>query len=138
MSKFIGGGFPGIKECIDEKNIITKESREKREFSVRKIIPINQILAKNKISLFKQTPQEKLNLRETIIYNDEQDITKNTFNIIKSDQIQNINLNTINGPIVTTSKKLTSKRSIPKKSTSKKLTSKKSTSKKSTQKNQHK
>jgi len=45
--KFIGGGFPGIKECIDEKNIITKESREKREFSVRKLIPINQILSKN-------------------------------------------------------------------------------------------
>ena len=46
--KFIGGGFPAIKECIDEKTIITKESREKREFSIRKLLPITQILSKNK------------------------------------------------------------------------------------------
>jgi hypothetical protein len=30
MSKknFIGGGFPGIRECTDEKNILTKEGIE--------------------------------------------------------------------------------------------------------------
>lgn len=45
---FIGGGFPGIRECVREQTNITKESREKREFSIRKIIPINQILTKRK------------------------------------------------------------------------------------------
>jgi hypothetical protein len=36
--KFIGGGFPGIKECINEKNVLTKEIIEKREFSTRKLM----------------------------------------------------------------------------------------------------
>jgi hypothetical protein len=62
--KFIGGGFPGIKPCIEETNNITKESREKREFSVRKIIPISQILANTKKSIDVQSKQNFNNLTE--------------------------------------------------------------------------
>ena len=47
-NSFIGGGFPGIRECIDEINIITKESREKREFVPNNIISITDILSKFK------------------------------------------------------------------------------------------
>ena len=53
--KFIGGGFPGIKECINEKNVLTKEIMEKREFSTRKLIPISQILAKRNILVEKKS-----------------------------------------------------------------------------------
>ena len=62
--KFIGGGFPGIRECIDELTNITKESREKRGFSVRKIIPISQILAKSKKPIETQSKQNFNNLTE--------------------------------------------------------------------------
>lgn len=78
--KFIGGGFPGIKLCIDEKDIISKESREKREFSVRKIIPINQLLSKN----IKNNDTENLNVKENVKYD-------------TSEHIYDINL--INGPL---------------------------------------
>jgi len=94
MSKknFIGGGFPGIKENIDEKNIITKESTEKREFSVKKIISINNILkTKNK----NQTKNsEFLNIKEAIQYDSVE-------NLIHNPQIEesNIDINQINRPI---------------------------------------
>ncbi len=56
---FIGGGFPGIKDCVDHKTILTKESTEKREFSARKIISINQILTNRQIN---KNDSEKFNL----------------------------------------------------------------------------
>lgn len=80
IKKFIGGGFPGIRLCIDEKDIISKESREKREFSVRKIISINQLLSKNT----KNNDTEYLNIKENINY----DTPKHAYDI-----------NLINGPL---------------------------------------
>ena len=78
-AKFIGGGFPGIKECINEK-IIMSNSREKREFSVRKLIPINQILLQNKNADIKHTNStEKLNVKEHFIYDNISDITHNNY-----------------------------------------------------------
>ena len=115
--KFIGGGFPGIKECIDEKNILTKESREKREFSVRKIIPINLILSKNKnITNNAREESEQLNLKESIKYNEIDSFLHNSYTgqVVES----NFDIDMINGPLINSSKKSSkSKRSNkPKKS----------------------
>jgi len=100
MSKknFIGGGFPGIRECIDEKNIITKESIEKREFSVRKIISINNIL-KNKSTNIIDNP-EYLNIKEAIQYDSVENFLHNP-QIINS----NFDINMINKPIKKKKKK---------------------------------
>lgn len=86
--KFIGGGFPGIRPCIDSKDVITKESREKREFSVRKIVSIGQLLAKktNKIDT------EELSIKDHINY----DIINNK-QYVHSDT--HFDLNLINAPI---------------------------------------
>lgn len=61
---FIGGGFPGIKNCITEKTILTKESREKQEFSPGNIISINQILSnKNKNRIINSSEKFNLHLK---------------------------------------------------------------------------
>jgi len=94
MSKknFIGGGFPGIRECIDEKNIITKESIEKREFSVRKIISINNIL-KNKPT--NRDNSEYLNIKEALEYDSIENFLHNPQTNTKFD----IDINQINQEI---------------------------------------
>ena len=120
--KFIGGGFPGIRECIDEQNNITKESREKREFSVRKIIPINLILAKkniNKTNNFNLS--EELNIQNDIKYNNSVDLySEQNTNINKS--FSNKDLDLINGPIRKNndSKRNTNSKSKPKRNTNSK------------------
>jgi hypothetical protein len=104
--KFIGGGFPGIKECINEKNVLTKEIMEKREFSTRKLIPISQILAKRN----KQTFSDELTIHSEEIYNSSSDelniINDNTKpNFLHSTKIKsieinkNFDINLINAPI---------------------------------------
>jgi len=108
--KFIGGGFPGIKECIDEKNVLTKESREKREFSVRKLIPINQILSKqtknlnqfDELFMYNQKNYEQLSedlsIIENIKYNPIENFLHNSYtNDIKINKSFDISL--INRPI---------------------------------------
>ena len=91
MSKknFIGGGFPGIKECIDEKNNITKESIEKREFSVKKIISINNILKTKNVN--QTNSLEYLNIKDAIQYDSVENIIHNPY-IEES----NIDINLIN------------------------------------------
>ena len=49
MTLFIGGGFPGIKEC-DANNIIVDNNLKKREFSKDHIIPLSQILSQKSTS----------------------------------------------------------------------------------------
>jgi len=115
--KLIGGGFPGIRYCIDEKNIITKESRERREFSVRKIIPISKLLARSprtsnpneNIKSILSFPQEsntqsnseseseQLTVKESVLYDTISNIVHNT----SSGMVENadIDLNLINGPV---------------------------------------
>ncbi len=95
--KFIGGGFPGIRECIDEINNITKESREKREFSVRKIIPINLILAKHKPQTVNNfNLSEEFNIKNDIKYTQSSDQLSNK---ISNTNFSNYDLNLINGPV---------------------------------------
>jgi hypothetical protein len=145
--KFIGGGFPGIKECINEKNILTKESREKREFSVRKLIPINQILTKqNKnnniydelitnIKYNDHSTSEELNIIDNIKYNSIDNFLHNSqFENIKVNKTFDINL--INGPINRTlsSVKRSTKRSSKRSSKRSKKQSKKQSSKKQSKK----
>jgi hypothetical protein len=94
MSKknFIGGGFPGIKECIDKKELLTKESIEKREFSVRKIISISNILKNKRINTINNT--ENLNIKESIQYDSVENFIHNphiTNNINNSIDIEMIN-----------------------------------------------
>ena len=120
--KFIGSGFPGIKECIDEKNIMSKESREKREFAVRKIIPINQILTKHHAKGILDS--EEFNIKDNIEYSVQSDDIDNGLN----SKFTSSDLELINGPI---NKRSKSKKSKSKKSKSKKSKSKKSKSKKS-------
>ena len=45
-TKYIGGGFPAIRECNDDTNNITKETITKKEFSTKKLIPIAKILSR--------------------------------------------------------------------------------------------
>ena len=100
MSKknFIGGGFPGIRECIDEKNTITKESIEKREFSVRKIISINNILKNKPIN---KTNSEYLNIKEPIEYDSIENFLHNPQTNTKFD----IDISQINQEIIKKKKK---------------------------------
>lgn len=99
--KFISGGFPGIRYCIDEKNIITKESREKREFAVRKIIPISQILT-NRISDNVTNLTESLNFKDSINYENTEEHFMNINNQTK--------LKLINKPVKTKRSKRKSKK----------------------------
>jgi hypothetical protein len=91
MKKFIGGGFPGIRECIDEKNILTKENIEKREFEVRKILSINQIL-KPKTNITNNSSEELVIVKSN---NSNNSINKNKFNI---------DINRINNPKINKNK----------------------------------
>jgi hypothetical protein len=61
-TKFIGGGFPGIKECINETNIITKESKIKKEFSLDNIVSINKLISRKKTNR-SNTIERKLNYK---------------------------------------------------------------------------
>jgi hypothetical protein len=133
--KFIGGGFPGIRECIDEKNDMTKESIQKREFSVRNLIPINMILTKSKSQIntnFKLS--EEFNVKDNIKYNTiSEEFNKNYTN----NKFSSNDLLMINGPINKSIenikkvlKKKVSKKKVPKKKVSKKKVSKKKVSKK--------
>lgn len=101
--KFIGGGFPGIRECIDEKDNITQESIEKREFSVKKIISINNIL-KNK-NINQTNSLEYLNIKDAIQYDSIENFLHNP-HIEES----NIDINMINRPIKKRSKKKSKKK----------------------------
>jgi hypothetical protein len=89
MSKknFIGGGFPGIRECIDEKNVLTKESIEKREFSIKKIISINNILKNKNTNTNMNNNLEYLNVKDAIQYNSIE-------NFLHNPQVMNSNINT--------------------------------------------
>ncbi len=130
--KFIGGGFPGIRECIDEKNIMTKESREKREFSVRKIIPINLILLKNTPADKAKQNQNQTNLSEefeihnAVQYSDTNNFLHNAYsgNVVET----NFDLNLINAPLKR-DKKSKTKRSSSKRASSKRASSKRVSSK---------
>jgi hypothetical protein len=95
--KFIGYGFPGIKPCIDEKTILTKESREKREFAVRKIIPISLLLSKR----IKNNDSEQFNVKTNIKYDTKSYYSQSQDNILTND----LDLTMINGPINTILKK---------------------------------
>jgi hypothetical protein len=92
--KFIGGGFPGIRECIDEQNNMTKESREKREFSVRKIIPITQILNK-----CKNQPTTKFNLSEEFNVKSDVKYDNASEELTEYNKFSNNHLKLINGPV---------------------------------------
>lgn len=114
MSKYLGGGFPGIKLCIDEKNLINPESIKKKEFSVRKIIPINQILTK-KTSRFNSAldnlkTMSPLKIREIITYKNE--VPKsNTITSIKSLSTKHsTDIEAINKPLIKRSKSSKSKK----------------------------
>jgi len=99
MSKknFIGGGFPNIRECIDEKNVITKESIEKREFSVKKIMSISNILKTKRPTSTNQTNNsEYLNIKESIQYDSVENFLHNPQINSKFD----IDINMINRPII--------------------------------------
>jgi len=147
--KFIGGGFPGIKDCINEKNILTKESKEKREFSVRKLIPINKILATRHKNLYDEIlnqhqnkHQDKQQINELSLSDDINFIDSIKYNSISNllhDQnTENIkinkkfDINLINAPIIRHSNKRTSRESTSRKRTSRKRTSRKRTSNKRT------
>ena len=118
-NKFIGGGFPGIRECIEEINIITKESREKREFSPNNIISITDILSKFKP---KRTINKNIsNISETFEVADKITYGK-SFLKLDDQKEQKINksfkLNLITKPLKPKKSKL--KKSKPKKSKPKK------------------
>jgi hypothetical protein len=148
--KFIGGGFPGIKECIDEKNVLTKESREKREFSVRKLIPINQILSKqtknlnqfDELFMYNQQNYEQmsedLSIIENIKYNPIQNFLHNSYaGDIKINK--SFDLSLINNPIKASSvKKGSVKKGSVKKGSVKKGSVKKGSVKKGSVKKQNK
>jgi len=104
---FIGGGFPGIRECNDENENekITKESREKREFSVRKIIPINHILSRSKSNykiISSESESENLNIISSIQYNN---IDTILHDITDMKVNNNLDINKINGPLKKHSRK---------------------------------
>jgi hypothetical protein len=66
QNKFIGGGFPNIKECNETKEIINKESKKKREFSLKNLLPISQILInKKQPALLQDNLQKNIVLTET-------------------------------------------------------------------------
>lgn len=92
MSKsLIGGGFPGIKECVNQKNELTKESITKREFSVgKKAISISNILKTKGMNIY--IKPEKLNIKQSLNYNSIE-------NIIHNPSVSNIKINKINRPI---------------------------------------
>jgi hypothetical protein len=92
MSKsLIGGGFPGIKECVNQKNELTKESITKREFSVgKKAISISNILKTKGMNIY--IKPEKLNIKQSLNYNSIE-------NIIHNSSVSNIKINKINRPI---------------------------------------
>jgi hypothetical protein len=94
--KFIGSGFPGIRECFDEKNVMTKESREKREFSVRNIIPINQILSKRQTKGISYS--EEFNVRDNVEYSAHSD-SLNYNDMINQTKFTLNDLELINAPI---------------------------------------
>lgn len=99
-TKFIGGGFPGIKLCVDEEAQITKESREKREFSVRQIIPLSQLLTKTK----QKSSGEKFDIHDNVIYNPVTDLLHNSITGHINDS--EIDLDLINAPIEMAKKKI--------------------------------
>ena len=84
-AKFIGGGFPGIKECIKLNNEITKESIVKREFSIgRKSISISNILKTKRINT---EIQPKLNVHNTFNYDSVENLLHNPTNELKINRI---------------------------------------------------
>ena len=106
----IGGGFPAIRECIDENETITKESREKREFSVRKIIPINHILSRSKSNykiISSESESENLNKIDSIQYSN---INSILHDITNMEVNNNLDINKINGPLRKNSRKINSKK----------------------------
>lgn len=88
QNKFIGGGFPNIKECNETKEIINKESKKKREFSINNIIPISKILIKRKqpTSLIQKNIvlTETFNVIDNIIYEPVDNILHKTYSTSKS------------------------------------------------------
>jgi hypothetical protein len=85
-SKFIGGGFPAIKEC-NNKIQINKENLKKREFSIKKILPLNQILIKKKLNNSNYTNSDSTNYIDSIKYDTH-----------KFQNTQNIDISLINKP----------------------------------------
>jgi len=83
--KFIGGGFPGIKECSTNKIKESKESKEKREFSVNNIIPLSEFMKLNKPL---NKIEEDLEIKNNIKYNDIDTFLHNSYTG-KAKKIQN-------------------------------------------------
>ena len=102
---FIGGGFPGIKECINETNNITKESVEKREFSIKKIVSISNILKKTP-NTNQTNNSEYLNIKDAIQYDSIENFLHNPY--IEETNID-IDINMINRPIKKKSRKKSKK-----------------------------
>lgn len=116
--KFIGYGFPGIKECINEKNILTKQSTEKREFSVRKLIPISQILVKQtkntqntNLKTYDVSESDDLNIVNNIQYNPIENFLHNSFGNVNVNKSVDIDLKLINAPIHLANKRSTKRSS---------------------------
>jgi len=122
-SKFIGGGFPAIKEC-NNKTTINKENLKKREFSIKKILPLNKILAKKKFNNSNYITSDSINYIDSIEYDNSR--FQNT---------QNIDISLINKPFKPYEriKRKTSKK-LSKRKTSKKLSKSKTSKKLSKQK----
>ena len=73
---------------------MTKESREKREFSVRKIIPITQILNK-----CKNQPTTKFNLSEEFNVKSDVKYDNASEELTEYNKFSNNHLKLINGPV---------------------------------------
>jgi hypothetical protein len=101
---FIGGGFPGIRECTNEPNNITQESVEKREFSIKKIISINNILKKT-LNTNQTNNTEYLNIKDAVQYDSIENIIHNPYI-----EETNIDINMINRPIKKKSRKKSKKK----------------------------
>lgn len=133
--KYIGGGFPGIKECISEENIITKESKEKREFSVRKIVSIDQILkqkrpvptsinynnldSKSKSNAYNNL-SESFDVQDDVIYNSISNFMHDTD--VKN-EVNEIDIEQINRPLIYKNMNKTKSKTKPKSKSKSKLKS---------------
>lgn len=84
QNKFIGGGFPNIKECNETKEIINKESKKKREFSINNIIPISKILINRSKSVQKNiVMSETFDVVDNILYDSVDNILHKTYSVQK-------------------------------------------------------
>ena len=91
--KFIGGGFPGIRLCNDDKELLTKESIIKREFSTKLVSIANILKNKRTNRTIKSDTLDNLNIKKPN-YNSIENILHNTQTIN-----YDFDINLINKPI---------------------------------------